>query len=182
MKFNYLAGIIPVKWLPQNTERARTQAWAAVTQLLLPKLGKFYSRFYPAGHPWGQDVSAPYGIVLGREDPVAFLNMFHQAKKKQEEAISYHSAGMLSNINFEQTQRIGDALICHVNAESNDAMKAHSIWHLAMMEGTLMPDCGLYFLEQKCSVLDPELEKEVAAHPGDYALCAVTLEMMEGKS
>lgn len=180
MKFNYLAVIVPRRWLSQNTEQARTQAWAAVTQLLLPDLGKFYSRFYPASHPWGQDISAPYSVVLGREAPMVFLNVFHQAKKKRDEAIDFHSVGMLSNINFEQTQRIGDALICHVNAESNDAMKAHSAWHLAMMEGPLMPDCGLYFLEQKCSVLNPELEKAVTAHPGDYALCAVTLELEEG--
>ena len=31
MKFNYLAVIVPRKWLPQNTEQARKQAWAAVT-------------------------------------------------------------------------------------------------------------------------------------------------------
>ena len=81
MKINYLAVIVPRKWLPQNTEQARVQAWAAVTQLLLPDLGKFYSRFYPAHQPWGDDISAPYSVVLGREDPVAFLNVFHQAKK-----------------------------------------------------------------------------------------------------
>ena len=134
MKFNYLAVIVPRKWLPQNTEQTRKQAWAAVTQLLLPDLGKFYSRFYPASQPWGQDISAPYSVVLGREDPVTFLNVFHQAKKKQEEAISFHEIGMLSNINLEQTQKIGDTLICHVNAESNEAMQAHSLWHLAMAE------------------------------------------------
>lgn len=177
MKFNYLAVIVPRKWLPQNTEAARTQAWAAVTQLLISDLGKFYFRFYPARQPWGQVISAPYSVVLGREDPVTFLNVFHQAKKKQEEAISFHEFGMLSNINLERTQKIGDALICHVNAESNEAIKAHSLWHLAMVEGGLMPDCGLYYLEQKRSMVDPELEKAVSAHPGDYVLCAVTLEM-----
>lgn len=180
MKFNYLAVITPRRWLPQNTEQARTQAWVAVTQLLLPDLGKWYARFYPASQPWGLSVSVPFSVVLGREDPVTFLNAFYQAKKRRDEAIDFHSAGMLSNINFEQTQRIGDALVCHVNAGSNEALQAHSIWHMAMMEGTLLPDCGLYYLEQKCSVLNLELEKAVAAHPGDYALCAVTLEMMEG--
>ena len=181
MKFNYLAVIVPRKWLPQNTEQTRKQAWAAVTQLLLPDLGKFYSRFYPASQPWGQDISAPYSVVLGREDPVTFLNVFHQAKKKQEEAISFHEIGMLSNINLEQTQKIGDTLICHVNAESNEAMQAHSLWHLAMAEGGPLPDCGLYYLEQKRAVLSPEQEKAVSACPGDYALCAVTLELEEDK-
>ena len=75
MNYNYLVVIIPAKWLPQNTEQARIQAWAAVTQLLLPNLGEFYSRFYPANRPWGQDISAPYSVVLGREDPVTFLNV-----------------------------------------------------------------------------------------------------------
>ncbi len=179
MKFNYLAVVIPVKWLPQNTEQARTQAWAAVSQLLLPNLGTFYGRFYPAATPWGQTLAYPFSVVLGREDPVAFLNLFYQARKKQEEAVSFHSVGMLSNINFDQTERIGDTLVCHVTADgSSDALKAHSLWHLTMMEGTPLPDCGLYFMEQKCAVINPGLEKAVAARPGDYALCAVTLEMM----
>ncbi len=181
MKFNYLAVIVPRRWLPQNTEQARTQAWAAVTQLFLPDLGKWYARFYPANQPWDQDISAPYSVVLGWEDPVTFLNMFHHAKRKQDEAISYHSAGMLSNINFNQTERIGDTLVCHVTADgSSEALQAHSIWHLAVMEGAFLPDCGLYYLEQKRAVLSLEQEKAVSVHPGDYALCAVTLEMMEG--
>ncbi|NBI68519.1 hypothetical protein D1646_17340 [Pseudoflavonifractor sp. 60] len=178
MKFNYLAVIVPRKWLPKNTEQARAQAWAAVTQLLLPDLGRFYSRFYPSNQPWGQDVSAPYSVVLGREDPVAFLNVLYQAKQRRDDAVAFHSAGMLSNINFDQTERIRDILVCHVTADgSNKALEAHSAWHLAMMGGVFMPDCGLYYLEQKCSVLNPELEKAVAVHPQDYALCTVTLEM-----
>ena len=48
------------------------------------------------------------------------------------------------------------------------------------MEGAFLPDCGLYYLEQKRAVLSLEQEKAVSVHPGDYALCAVTLEMMEG--
>ena len=72
-----------------------------------------------------------------------------------------------------------DTLVCHITADgSSDALKAHSLWHLTMMEGTPLPDCGLYFMEQKCAVINPGLEKAVAARPGDYALCAVTLEMM----
>lgn len=176
MKFNYLAVIVPRKWLPQNTKQARTQAWAAVTQLLLPDLGKFYSRFYPSNHPWGQDLSVPYSVVLGQEEPVEFLNVFYHAKKKRDDAISFHSAGMLSNINFDQTKRIGDVLVCHVTADgSNEALQAHSLWHLAVMEGAFLSDCGLYYLEQKQAVIPPEQEKAVSAHPGDYALCAVTL-------
>ena len=182
MKINYLAVIVPRKWLPQNTEQARVQAWAAVTQLLLPDLRKFYSRFYPAHQPWGDDISVPYSVVLGREDPVAFLNVFHQAKKKQEEAIAYHSMGMLNNINFDQTEQIGEALVCHVTADgSNAALQAHSIWHLAVMEGAFLPDCGLYYLEQKRAILSWEQEKAVSTRPGDYALCAVTLELEEDK-
>ena len=180
MNFNYLAVIVPRKWLPQNTEQARAQAWAAVTQLLLPDLGKFYSRFYPANRPWGQDISAPYSAVLGREDPVTFLNVFYRAKQKRDNAVAFHSAGMLSNINLDQTERVGDTMICHVTAdESNPALRAHSAWHLAMMEGIFVPDCGLYYLEHKKAVPNLEQEKAVSARPVDYALCAVTLEMME---
>ena len=182
MNFNYLAVIVPRKWLPQNTEQARTQAWAAVSQLLLPNLGKFYGRFYPAAAPWGQALAYPFSVVLGREDPVAFLNLFYQAGKRQEEAVMFHSVGMLSNINLDQTAQIGDALVCCVTADgSNKALEAHSIWHLAVMEGAFLPDCGLYYLEQKRAVLSPEQERAISAHPGDYALCAVTLELEEDK-
>ena len=181
MKYNYLAVVIPAKWLPQNTEQARVQAWAAVTQLLLPNLGELYSRFYPAAQPWGQDISVPYSAVLGREDPVTFLNVLCQAKQKRDEAIVFHSAGMLSSINLDRTERIGDTLVCHVTADgSNKALEAHSVWHLAMMEGVFLPDCGLYYLEHKKAIPDPNQEKAVSACPAGYALCAVTLEMMEG--
>ena len=90
--------------------------------------------------------------------------------------------GMLNNINLGQTERIGEALVCHVTADgSNAALQAHSIWHLAVMEGAFLPDCGLYYLEQKRAILSWEQEKAVSAHPGDYALCAVTLELEEDK-
>lgn len=180
MKFNHLAVIIPVKWLPQNTEEARTQAWAAVTNLLISDLGKFYSRFYPATNPWGQMIVYPFGVVLGREDPVAFLNLFYQAKKKQEEAIAFHSIEMMSNINPEQTYRIGDTMFCHITADkSNPALTGHMLWHTAVTLGTLMPDCGVYYLEQKKAIPGSEQEKAVSGHPADYAMCVVTLEAKE---
>lgn len=181
MKFSYLAVVMPMKWLPQNTEEARTQAWAAVSHLLLPNLGKFYSRFYPASNPWGQKIESPFGVVLGREDPVTFLNVFYQAKQKREEAVAFHSVEMLSHIDLDRTQQIGETLVCHVSPDGSDpALVAHSLWHLAVMEGVLMSDCGLYYLEQNRSMPDRKLEQAVSARPGGYALCAVTLESTEG--
>lgn len=181
MKFSYLAVVMPVRWLPQNTEQTRTQAWTAVSQLLLPGLGKFYGRFYPASNPWEQKIVSPFGVVLGREDPVTFLNVFYQAKQKREEAVAFHSAGMLSHIDLNRTQQIGDILVCHVSPDGSDpALTAHSLWHLAMMEGVLMPDCGFYDLEHKKAMLSTEQEKAVTTHPTDYVLCAVTLESTEG--
>lgn len=180
MKFNYLAVIVPRKWLPQNTEQARAQMWAQVTQLLLPNLGKLYARFYPASNPWGQDIQAPFGVVLGKEDPVRFLNLFYRAKKKQGDAMAFHMAGLLSNADMEKAQKVGDTLICHVTAgESNEALTAHALWYADMQSGTLMPDCGVYYLEQRQACISLEKEKAVSAHPADYALCAVTLENME---
>lgn len=181
MRFNNLVVVIPMKWLPQNTEQARTQVWTMTSQLLLPNLGKLYARMYPAACPWEQNISDPFGVVLGQEDPVTFLNLFYHAKKKQEKSVSFHMDGMLSNISSEQTKRIGDSLICYVNADgSNEALTSHTIWNLAVSEGTILPDCGLYYLEQKRAVVSPEQEKAVSSHPGDYALCAVTLEDMGG--
>lgn len=176
MKYTYLVVIIPRKWLPQNTEQARTQAWVMTSQKLLPDLGRLYSRFYPAPHAWGLEILSSLGVVLGNEDPVTFLNVFYRAKKRQDEAAAFHSAGMLENINFERTEKIGDTLVCHVVADgSNKALEAHSYWHLAVMAGSLMPDCGLYYLEQQ-TVFSQEQEKAVTSRPSDYALCAVTLE------
>ena len=180
MKFNYLAVIVPVKWLPQNTEQARTQMWGQVTQLLLPNLGKWYSRFYPASTPWGQDIQAPFGVVLGREEPVKFLNLFYRAKRKQDDAVAFHTVGLLSNADLEQAQKIGDTQLCHVTAgESNEALTAHALWYAAIQSGSFLPDCGIYYLEQKQAVINPEQERAVSGHPADYALCAVTLENME---
>lgn len=183
MKFNNLVVVIPAKWLPQNKEQARAQVWTMTSQLLLPHLGKLYSRLYPAACPWEQNIADPFGVVLGQEDPVTFLNLFYQAKKKQERSVSFHMDGMLKNLSSEQTQRIGDSLICYVTADgSNEALTSHTIWNLMVSEGTLLPDCGLYYLEQKRALVSPEQEKAVSSHPGDYALCAVTLEDMEGAS
>ena len=180
MSFNYLAVVIPVKWLPLNPEQARTQAWAAVTQLLLPNLGKFYSRFYPANQPWGQDIAAPYSVVLRWENPFTFLNLFYRAKKKQDEAAAFHSLEMLSNISPERMQRIGDTLICHVTADgSSEALTAHALWHTAVTSGVPMLDCGIYYLEHKKAMLSLEQEKAVSGCPAGYALCAVVLEEME---
>lgn len=177
MKINYLAVIVPRKWLPQNTEQARAQAWAAVTQLLLPDLGKFYTRFYPASQPWGYDISVPFSVVLGQEDPVTFLNVYHRAKKKLDEAISFHTYGMLGNINLGEMEQIGDVLVCHITVDQKSkALEAHSIWHWAVMEGAFLPDCGLYHLEQKQAFLSLEQERAVSIRPGDYALCAVAME------
>jgi len=176
MKYNFLAVIIPMKWLPQDTEQARTQAWAMTSQKLLPDLGKLYSRFYP---------TVPYqlGVILGREDPAAFLKMFYLAKKERTEAAAFHSMGLLENIDWERTQKIGDALVCHVVADGNNqALEAHSFWHLAIMSGHLMPDCGIYYMEQQQAFISPEQEQAVSAHPSDYALCTVTLEAMEEKN
>lgn len=177
MKFNYLAVIAPVKWLPQNTEQAHTQMWAQVTQLMLPSLGKLYARFYPASRPWGQVIPTPFGVVLGREDPIKFLNVFYRAKREQEKFSALHMTEMLNNIDLEQTQQFGDTVVCHVTADgSNKALEGHALWHMAVMSGSIMPDCGIYYLEQKQAIISPEQEKTVTAHPGDYALCAVTLE------
>lgn len=181
MRFNNLVVVIPMKWLPQNTEQARTQVWTMTSQLLLPNLGKLCARMYPAVCPWEQNISDPFGVVLGQEDPVAFLNLFYHAKKKQEKSVSFHMDGMLSNIGSEQTKRIGDAMICYVSADgSNEALTSHTIWNLAVSEGEPLPDCGLYYLEQKRAIISSEQEKAVSSHPGDYALCAVTLEDMGG--
>ena len=52
---------------------AREAVWQQVTERILPQIGKLCTRFEPSGGAWGQKVSSPYSVVLGRSEPALFL-------------------------------------------------------------------------------------------------------------
>ena len=60
-------------------------------------------------------------------------------------------------------------------------MAPHMLWHLAMIAGELMPDCGVYFPREQQAFVDDTLEKKGLNHLNRYALCMVTLAMEEAK-
>ena len=180
MKTLHLAVVCPVSGLPQNTEQARREVWAKVTNLLQPDLGKMYDSFYPATSAWGVELNVPFGILLGRDDPACFVRIVANATEVQNAAIDFHMAGLLAGVDFDQTHTMGDALICPVHLDGTDReLEAHSFWHLGLATGVFLPDCGIYYLEQQKAVVDAELRRAIAGNLASYAVCVVVLEVAE---
>lgn len=180
MKVNYLAIVFPTEGLPQNTVHAYGNIWTQTSRMLLPGLGKFYARFYPAARPWGVEISAPFGVVLGRDDPCCFLRLYLRAREFRQESIGFHVTGALAETGVEKLQTAGDILICPVTLDgTNKRLEGHILWHAAMAQGTLLPDCGVYYAERKRSTVEPGYENSIESAPADYALSLVTLEQGE---
>ncbi len=182
MRANHLAVVFSVKGLPQNTAHACGSIWAQASRMLVPGLGKFYDRFYPAARPWGVELSAPFGVVLGRDDPCRFLRLYLRAREFRQESIGFHVTGALAETGLEKLRTAGDILICPVTLDgTNKCLEAHIFWHAAMAQGVLLPDCGVYYAEKKRSTVEPGFEKTVESAPADYALSMVTLEQGEDR-
>ena len=180
MKASHLAVVFPAKGLPRNTVHACGALWARTSRMLLPGLGKFYDRFHPAARPWGVDIPYPFSVVLGREDPCLFLRLYLRAKEFHRESVSFHVSSTLIETGPEKLRAAGDVLICPVALDgTNKRLEAHIFWHAAMAQGVILPDCGVYYAEQKRSAVEPGLEKCIESAPADYALSMVTLEKGE---
>lgn len=180
MRANYLAVVFAMKQLPQNTEKVPVAVWAETSRLLRQDMGKLYSGFYPAARPWDVEIRTPFSVVLGRDDPTRFLRLFSEARMKRGLAIDYHVGGTLVETGFDNLRKIGDTLICPVALDgTNKDLEAHIFWHMALANGAILPDCGIYYAERKRSSVEPGLEKVIESSPEDYALCMVTLELRE---
>ena len=55
----------------------------------------------------------------------------------------------------------------------------HAFWHVAMHEGSVLPDCGVYYTGLGRAIASREEEKTILISLSDYALCMVTLEALE---
>lgn len=180
MKTLNLAVVCPVSGLPQNSEETRQTVWTNVTTLLQPGLGTQFSSFYPASFAWGMPLHAPFGVLLGRDDPERFIDILLTASKVQNKAIRFHTEGMLEGIDPKTVCTVGEDTICPIYLDGTDkALTAHSIWSLGIAAGELLPDCGVYYLEQGHAIADKEMRKAIASRLADYAVCVVTLEVKE---
>jgi len=178
MKTLHLAVVCPISGLPQNTEQARQAVWAEVTGLLQPNLGKFYSSFYPASSAWGVELNVPYGVLLGRDDPVRFVRIVANATDAQNAAIDFHANALLAGVDPEQVREAGGALICPVHLDgTNRELESHSIWYLGLATGVFLPDCGIYYMAQQSAIARPELRTAIAANLAGYAVCVVRMEV-----
>ena len=102
MKSNNLAVIVPVDER-QNGDSLKTQVWGVVTDLLTKYLGKYYGSFFPVQKAWDSKIKNAYGVVLGIEDPLNFLNLLAEAKQKQQNAMAFHMGFLFKEIEKADT-------------------------------------------------------------------------------
>ena len=179
MKGTNLAVVCSTSGLPQNMELIRQAVWAKTSQFLQPDLGKLYSSFYPAADAWGIGLNVRFGVLLGREAPEQLIHILCAATEAQSAAIGFHIKALLNRVKPEQTHQVDDAIICPVSLDGTDKeLEVHSVWHMAIAAGVLLPDCGIYYVDQECAVAGPELKKEISCNIGNYAVCVVRLEAM----
>lgn len=180
MKANVMAVIYDAEKLPKQEPAARAQIWARTTQLLLPGLGKLYSKFYPAVRAWGKTIGDPLGVILGARSPEKLLSFYVAACEAQSRAVEFHLAPLLGGFDPEKVVQAGDALICPVSVDMSDqAVSSHAIWHLSIMNGDLLPDCGVYHASKSSAVVSPEDSRSIIRNAANYAMCLVALEPME---
>lgn len=178
MKTLKLAVVCPTSGLPQNTEQARREVWAEVTRLLQPDLGKLFSSFYPVSTAWGVELNEPYGVVMGKDDPVRFMRIAVAATEVQNNAIDFHTGALLEKADMEKIFPVGDTLFCPVFVDGSDQeVTSHSIWHMGLAAGAVLPDCGIYFMEQRRAVASPEMVNAIAGNLANYAVCVVQMEV-----
>lgn len=160
----------------KDDQTARETVWGKVTELVLPLMGKLCTRFEPSGGAWGQKLSDPYSVILGRNEPALFMYFYASAKDQYDSRAKLHLDGFLKHLEFGNEHTVGNTKFCSAVYKGDSAeARDHMIWHLANMEGALLPDSGIYFLKEKRSALSEEEHKNVLANMRDYAICVVKL-------
>ena len=172
-----MALLHPTEGLSEDDKALCEQLWAKTTELLKPKLGKLYKRFEPAGKAWGNAINKPFGVVLGRSDPQAFLLFYVNAKQAQERAVKYHMGGVLGNLDLGE--EFADGNLRGFTATPKEGgekdMSAHLFWHVGMMTGELFPDAGIYYVPARQAVISEALDRQILSSIGNYALSVVRL-------
>lgn len=159
-----------------SDDALRQMLWGKAAELVKPLLGKTCVRFEPAFDAWAQKIDRPYGVILGRSDPALFLYFYATAKKKQEAAVHFHMNAFLGGMEPIEKHEDNDRIIYSVQLTgAGEEFSAHMMWHVAMMSGELVNDCGIYYAVPRQAVASNALEKEILKHSDRYALCMVTL-------
>ena len=151
------------------------QLWAKTSELLLTKLGNLYRRFEPACEAWGNEINKPYGVILGRSDPKAFLLFYVNARESQEKAVSFHMNGFLGSMEIGE-KFDGEGLhgvVLNPKADAQLATSMHLLWHVGMMGGEFYPDAGIYYVPARQSVISDALNEQILKDIGHYALSMV---------
>ena len=172
-----MALLHPTEGLSDDDRALCEQLWAKTTELLKPKLGKLYKRFEPASKAWGNAINKPFGVVLGRSDPQAFLLFYVNAKQAQEKAVKYHMGGVLGSLNFGEEFTEGDlhGVAATPKEGGEEDLSAHLFWHVGMMSGELFPDAGIYYVPARQAVISEALDRQILSSIGNYALSVVRL-------
>ena len=175
MKTVTTAFLHPTEGLSGDDKAVCEQLWAKTTELLTPNLGKLYKRFEPAGKAWGETISKPFGVVLGRSDPRAFLVLYANAREKQEEAVKFHMGGFLGGFEIGDQFDEGTLHGFTMNPKEGKSVEisAHLSWHCSMMAGQLMPDAGIYYVPARQAVISEVLDQQILSNIGGYALSVV---------
>ena len=182
MGSTHLAVILPVGGLPQDTEEVSQEVWGTVTHLLLPGLGKYYAKFYPAKKAWGYRVPETFGVVLGQKAPNRFLRLYYEACRAQASAIHFHVRELVKTVDPHLLEEAikEKRRFCPVFVDGNDPKQAaHAVWQISLHEGTLLPDCGVYYAKLGKALASQEEQDAILANVAGYALCMVTLEIKE---
>lgn len=178
----HLAVILPADGLPQDTEEASQEVWGTVTHLLLPHLGKSYAKFYPAKKAWGYSVPETFSVVLGKKAPDRFLCLYFEACRAQAESIHFHVTELVKTVDPLLLEKAIEEKtpFCPVVVDgSNPKQTAHVVWQIALREGALLPDCGVYYAKLGKALASQEEQDAILANVAGYALCVVTLEFKE---
>ena len=176
MKYCNVAVVLPITELSGNEQELQNNVWAKTSDLLLPALGKLYRQFNPASNAWGHPIRNPLGVVLGKQEPELFLALFLAAQKSQMDATAFHAEAMIEKTDLSKVQAVGDSLLCPVVVDGSDPeLMVHTLWHLSMHRGDLLPDCGIYYAHLGRAVASLEEQRQVLSRPSDYALCMVML-------
>ena len=91
---------------------AREVVWQQVTERIVPQMGKLCTRFEPSAGAWGQKVSSPYSVILGRNEPALFLYFYASAKRQLDECAKAHFDGFMEHLEFGNEQTVGNTKMC----------------------------------------------------------------------
>lgn len=168
----------------ETEQRARTQVWEIVTQLLTRHIGKTFTSFMPSPRPWGiLPLPKPYGILLGAREPAVLLSFYLMAKMAQEDELQAHCKRLYESGETVDELKLDENITVSIKGYTGSDPKTQRDidWLKVSHSGVLTADCCLYHCGLGSSKINERQETAVFACVSDYALCVVTLGIEEEK-